>query len=232
MNRKISFLKSGYVFILLIFIAVLGFWETYFVKFFNGSNDISFYIHFHFFTVTMWMGLLILQPILIKKKRFSLHKLIGKLSYVIFPILLISVVLLAHNNNSIDEPNIGLDLFLPFKDIILLLVSFYIAIRYRKTANIHARGMIATGIIFIEPALVRLINNYIIPLPEAYILNMLLIYAVLGYLIFRERKSTSGRWVFPIILVLYIIVHSVVITGVKFEFWNSFTLWFLNLPLT
>ena len=232
MNKKINFLKSGYFFVLLIFIAVLGFWQTYFGKFIDGSADFSFYIHFHFFTVALWIILLVLQPILIKNKQLVLHKLIGKFSYVLFPILLLSVVLLAHNNNSIDEPNIELEIFLPFKDIIILLIAFYIAIRYRKTMNIHARGMIATGIVFIEPALVRLINNYIIPLPKGYILNIVIIYLLLGYLIYRERRSKKGRWVFPIILAMYIVVHFIILNGVNIEIWNSFTLWFMNLPLT
>ena len=120
---------------------------------------------------------------------------------------------------------------MPFKDIIILLIAFYIAIRYRKTMNIHARGMIATGIVFIEPALVRLINNYIIPLPEGYILNIVIIYLLLGYLIYRERRSKKGRWVFPIILAMYIVVHFIILNGVNIEIWNSFTLCFMNLPL-
>ena len=98
--------------------------------------------------------------------------------------------------------------------------------------NIHARGMIATGIVFIEPALVRLINNYIGPFPIACIVSIVIIYTLLGYLIFRERYSKKGRWVFPLILGIYFVVYMIIITQVKIGAWESFTVWFINLPLT
>lgn len=226
-----TFIKSGYYFLLLIPLAIIGFWKTYFGRILN-SEDFEFYVHFHFITVALWVVLLVAQPILIRKKNLKLHRILGKLSFILFPILLISVVLLAHSRHSLEEPNLGVMLFLPFKDIILLLTAFFIAIRYKKEMAIHARGMIATGIVFIEPALARLLMNYVVDFPMAYIVNIIIIYCLLGYLIFRERKATKGRFVFPTILGIYVVVHALVLTQVPLDSWNRFCNWFIALPLT
>lgn len=156
---KLRFEISGYYFIGLIALVVLGFWPSYFAKFFNGTADFNFYFHFHASMVILWIAMLITQPLLIRKKKLALHRLIGKLSYVVFPLIFISVILLVHSRHNIDQEDLDIRLFVPFKDLIILATAYYIAIRYRHDINLHARGMVATGIVFIEPALVRFIMN-------------------------------------------------------------------------
>src|ERR1700712_3913685 len=93
-TAKLRFDKSGYYFIGLVAIVFLGFWPSYFSRFFNGTNNYSFYFHFHAIMMSLWVAILITQPILIRKKKLAVHRLIGKLSYVIMPVLLISVLLI------------------------------------------------------------------------------------------------------------------------------------------
>jgi heme exporter protein D len=158
-KAKINFNNSGYYFIGLYVLAVLGFWPSYFAKFFNGAGDFAFYFHFHAAMVTLWVFCLVIQPMLIRKKMLSLHRLIGKASYVIMPMLFLSVILLAHYripshivviNN---EKNYGLHLFIPFKDLLVLGMMYTLAIRYRHNIHIHARAMVATGIVLLSQRL-------------------------------------------------------------------------------
>lgn len=227
---KINFEYSGYFFIGLVLLALLGFWKSYFAPLFSGEG-FSFYFHFHFTMVMTWMAMLIIQPLLIRFKRLKLHRQIGRLSYFIMPLIFISMLLLINHAHSIEEGDLSV-LFIAFKDLILLSVAFYVAIRYRKTPAIHARGMIATGIIFIEPALVRTIDNYLLPLPAGYFLSILLLYGLLFLLIIRERKAHRGRWVFPLILGTYIIVHGIYISGIFDSILHKFGTWYVQLPLT
>ena len=44
---KLRFDLSGYYFFGLVLLVLLGFWSSYFAKFFNGTADFSFYFHFH-----------------------------------------------------------------------------------------------------------------------------------------------------------------------------------------
>jgi len=52
-----SFHNSGFYFIVLLFLAVIGFWQSYFSKLFG---DINSYIHFHAITMMLWVGMLIM----------------------------------------------------------------------------------------------------------------------------------------------------------------------------
>ncbi len=63
--------NSHYLFIAVLFMAIVGFWKTYFGKV-PSFNGVSGLMHFHAFMVLSWLGILIAQPILIlNKKRFS-----------------------------------------------------------------------------------------------------------------------------------------------------------------
>ena len=230
---NLPFTRSGYYLAGLVVLAFAGFWPSYFSKLFNGTLDYAGYFHLHAITALLWIAMLIAQPILIRNKKFALHRQIGKLSYVAFPLLLISVLLLAHSQAH-GRDNMAIELFFPFKDLIVLCVAYPIAIYYRRQVEIHARAMIATGIVFIEPALVRLINHQ---LPEGsgmfgYQMTIACVYGLLILLIFNERKRNKGRWVFPLILGIYLIVHSIILGNIQIGLWERFASWFAQLPLT
>lgn len=235
-KRKLDFEKSGYFFIGLFALVLLGFWPSYFSKFIDGTADFNFYFHFHAVTATLWLILLIIQPILIRKKKILLHRSLGKFSYVLVPLIFISVMLLGHNRITGNEEDLGLSLWIPFKDLFILGIAYFIAIRYRHSMQIHARGMIAAGIVLIEPALVRFILYVFFPesgfAPEGYLATIIIIYLIFIFLMIVERKQKSGRWVFPLILGLYIFVHAVIVFQIQIAPWQAFAKWFASLPLT
>jgi len=235
-KKTVAFEKSGYYFIALFVLALAGFWPSYFAKFFDGTADFTFYFHFHAFFATLWILMLIAQPILIRQKKFELHRKIGKLSYILVPLIFISIILLAHSTLRGPKENLGLELWVPFKDLLIFAVGYGIAIKYRKTMAIHARGMIVAGIVLIEPALVRLILYVFFPdqgfAPSGYISMIVLLYMLFIGLIIAERRQAVGRWVFPLALGLYVFVHSVLVFQLKIPGWQAFAEWFAALPLT
>lgn len=234
-TSKIRFDNSGYYFFALVIIVILGFWPSYFSGFFNGINSYSFYFHFHACMMTAWIGMLIVQPILIRKKKLRIHKMIGKVSYIVMPLLFISILLLVHSRiKGSEREDMGLSIFVPFKDLLILGTTYIIAIRYRHNLQIHARAMIATGIIFIEPALSRFMGHSVFKNDGtvAYLSTIGIIYALLITLMIIERKQKSARWIFPLVLAMYIMVHSVLIFSIEIPFLNSFAKWFASLPLT
>ena len=234
-KRTLQFKNTGYYFIGLLILAFLGFWPSYFSKFFDGSADFTFYFHFHAVLAVIWILFLIVQPFLIYRKQVDLHRLIGKLSYILVPLIYISIILLAHSRIDPLAPDRYIGLWFPFKDLIIFGAGYGIAIRYRKQMAIHARGMIVAGIVLIEPALVRFISYVFFPgefNPAAYLLTIGLVYALLIALIVRDRKEKKGRWVFPLALGLYLIVHSLIIFQIELRPWEIFVDWFASLPLT
>jgi hypothetical protein len=229
---KIRFQFSGYFFIALVIVVLAGFWPSYFSKFFNGTNDFAFYFHFHATIMMLWIASLILQPILIKKKMLEWHRFIGRLSYILFPLIFVSVIFVTHSRHPLEEKDLDLNLFIPFKDLVILGTAYAIAIVYRHKVELHARGMIATGIVFIEPSLSRLFDYTIAPFPTAYFLTITTVFLLLVGLIILERNQQQGRWVFPLILALYIMMHSIIILEIHITPWVYFSKWFASLPLT
>ena len=234
-RRKQLFENSGIYFFGLFLLAIAGFWPSYFAKLFDGTADFSFYFHFHTVIVTSWVFMLISQPLLIRLNNNKLHRFVGTASYFLVPLIYISVLLLKHSLITGKEENLGIILWIPLKDLLLFSVGYSIAIRYRKNVALHARGMIVTGIVFIEPALVRLINNLSIAFPKfisnGYLLTIFLIYGLIISLIIVERKHKKGRWIFPLTLMLYIFVHAVIIFKINSPL-QKFAEWFSHLPLT
>lgn len=235
-QRALPFVNSSPYFILLFALAIVGFWPSYFSKFFDGTGDFGFFFHFHATFAVLWILMLIVQPTLIRKKKFGLHRKIGKLSYVLVPFVFLSIILLAHHTLKGPKENLGLELWIPAKDLLIFAVGYGIAIRYRHQIAIHARGMIVAGIVLIEPALVRLILYVFFPDagfdPSGYLITVGIVYLLLVGLLIAERKHKTGRWVFPLAFALYVFVHSVLIFQVHIPPWQAFAEWFALLPLT
>ncbi|TXE14484.1 hypothetical protein [Algoriphagus aquimarinus] len=235
-TKKIKFDNSGYYALGLIALAILGFWPTYFSKFLDGTANFNFYFHFHFAMSALWIALLIVQPILIKKKKLSIHRQIGKLSFVILPLFLISVILLKHYmiGGEVTEGS-GASMWFLFKNLIVIGIMYIIAMVNRRNVQIHARAMIATGIVFIEPTLGRFIIITLLPEINFMVglgITFLIMYALIISLIIIERKQTSGRWVFPLFLILLMVFHFLFFFQVSFPLLDSIANWFVRLPIT
>ncbi|MFD3394452.1 hypothetical protein U0R10_07465 [Aquirufa sp. OSTEICH-129V] len=234
--KKLQFDLSGYYFFGLVLLVCLGFWPSYFAKFFYGTANFSFYFHFHATVLILWMSLLIIQPILIRNKQVAIHRLLGKISYLLIPLIFISIILLTHSRIPhqgplTDDHLVGT--FNSYKDLIILATAFFIAIRYKKDYQLHARGMIVTGLACIEPAFIRFAFRVISDPFVAYLTTIFTLYAVFLWIIYRERKQAKARWVFPLIVGLYVIAHGLVLFDMLYlPFWRDFVMWFAHLPLT
>ena len=150
--------NSHYLFIAVLLMAIAGFWKTYFGKIptFDGVSGL---MHFHAVMVLSWLGILIVQPILILNKKVEMHRLVGKMSYIVVPILLISIILLMRlsfiKNTLPANPDIDIRL-VGVADLTFFIPCYLIAIYFRKNTKYHARFMVMTVLPFINPALGRL----------------------------------------------------------------------------
>lgn len=219
----------------LLIIAALAFWPSYFAP---GLRYSSSHIHIHAATATVWMLMLIAQPWLISRYRYDLHRQIGVVSFAIAPLVVISMVLLANFRLRSSTPAAyqlqTYILYLQISLAFLFSISYLLAMVYRKQAEIHARFMICTGLTLIDPVFARLFY-WIHPTSAAdhQWLTFGLTDLIFVFLIILERRNPRGRWVFPFMLLAFIILQiPALLMLTDRPAWQSFAMWFASLPIT
>ncbi|GAB2558518.1 hypothetical protein [Spirosoma aerophilum] len=85
--RHISF-----QFIALLLISMAGFWKTYLIRFPAFYGFVTAH-HLHGLLMLLWVVLLIAQPLLIRAKNIELHRILGKASYVLMPLMVLSMLM-------------------------------------------------------------------------------------------------------------------------------------------
>lgn len=215
----------------LMLLAIIGFWPTYFSQLF-GPGGFNGYFHFHAAMATLWIIILIIQPVLIRTKRYALHRRIGTIAHIVLALFFLSVILLTHHQLSSAESIRYVSAFIPCRDLVIVGVAYTIAMRYDQVIGIHARGMIATGIAFIEPSLIRAISSVFPDLDHKYYWTIGITYVIIMLLIIIGRKQKPGRWVFPLILGIYIVAHVIIIRRLPLGYFEDAVDWFVSLPIT
>ena len=185
MDRTYKYL--GYFLLLLIPLIFAGFYKTYFQPFPNFSKNIDAYIHLHAIIAAIWVAILIVQPFLIVQKKVTLHRTVGKLSYVVFPLLIISFIpRIIKTYNAGDFPY----LFFPLGDGSLLILFYVLAIYYKRKTAKHMRYMIASALVLLGPTFGRIGPN-LMGWSELLTQNIeyAIIYSILISLILYDRKN-------------------------------------------
>jgi len=204
-------------------------------RYYSRLSDASFYLHLHAITAILWFALLIAQPLLIKKRNFELHRLLGKLSYPVAAMIVISVILLAHSRIAVTPEEYFVRrshaIYLQLSLALVFAVTYAFAIWYRKTRDIHARLMVATVFTFIDPVFDRFISMYMLFITiRGEWLTFGFINLILISLAITDRNQPRVRWVFPGLLFLYLIIEMPIffqLTGMGW--WQSFAAWFASL---
>lgn len=199
--RKLNYMEKeykniGFIFLLFVPLTFLGFYKTYFVLSPEFQGTVDFYTHIHAVIASLWITLLITQPLLIRAKNYNLHRTLGKISYFVFLALILSFI-----PQMIKEYGKGLFPLNASFDIALLLLFYVLAIKNKNDVAIHMRYMIAIALIFVGPTLGRIIFFLLglehlgpLQIPYLIVINILLI------LIFWDKKN--GRKYQPYLVAL------------------------------
>lgn len=233
--RSFHLAATGPWFASLLLLAIITFWPTY-VSLSPSAN--SFYTHFHAMVATAWVLLLIAQPMLMRSGRLRTHRALGKVSWVLAPVFVIAAVLLAHSRIvEFEGPRYAIQtyvLWLQFSLTAVFVLAWALAMAYRKRMQLHARFMICTGLTLIDPVVVRLmlwVDNT--PSWSYQWFTFLLTDFLLLLLIWLERNAREGRWVFPLMLGVFMLAQVPALYGLTGQaWWQGFAAWFTGLPLT
>ena len=236
MKLERTLFEKSHIYFLGFFLVVLSaFWLTYITRIFEQEN---YRMHLHGATLFLWCLMLIVQPLLIRKKMNLLHRWIGKFSYVLVPALVFTTLDLFRyrikSQPAIDYASVALVL----NALIAFIILYGLAIYYRKKSALHARYMLCTVFPFLTPATDRIMFVYFpstieyFPMlngqPNVMILGFALADIILIGLCIWDWRSHRRLNVFPVALVVLLFYHYSVNTFYQYDFWKSFSDWLIN----
>ena len=185
-----------------------GFYKNHTSEFPNFV-DKTVIIHIHGALLMTWILLLIVQPVLIKTGRNELHRTIGKVSYVLGPLIIIFLFLVGKGSywrsiGKFPEHDILRDIVLDARGLYSFAIFWALAMLYRKDSTVHMRYMIATGILAIGPGVGRgLINTLGLDIGTALtitdVVSLVIVGFLLGYDIYRKKNYKPFLVVFIVL---------------------------------
>jgi len=223
---------------------ILAFWPSYFSRVLSQQ---SYHAHAHGIAMLLWCALLITQAFLIRNRHRALHKWIGKLSFALVPIIVLTTVNFIHFRlRDIPVPQLPTAAYyllaLILNALVVFVALYALAIYYRHNAALHARYMIATVFPLFTPVTDRLIGAHLpsvvglVPriegTPVLPVVGFALADAILIALALWDWRFNRRIVAFPIALGLLLLYHASVLTFYDFGPWRSFCSWFMNLPLS
>ncbi|AOL22598.1 hypothetical protein Ga0102493_111572 [Erythrobacter litoralis] len=224
----LPFPRAHYWVLTLLIATFAAFWPSYFMVF----TDASFAHHLHGITATLWMVLIITQSYTIHNGHFRAHGVAGLLSLPLIP-LFTAGGLLATQVTVVEvtpfREMFGLNL--AFADLVASVFvpfSFFMALRHRRTPDLHARYLLATIFPLIGPVLSRLLASYVpgfriraaeelYKFGHAADASFLLTVLVLGWLVMRDARA--GKPVLPFTLGLIAVLGMFAYKLVGFTAW-------------
>ena len=234
LNTKIYF-----AFIVFLIAVIIAFWRSYFSVLLFQPTALN---HLHGLSMTLWVLLLIIQPLLIKFNLRSIHRAIGKFSYFLFPFILFSILLLLKHN--MKGVSLDHDSTIAFQALVLISalafgLIYFLAVKNKSRSDIHARYMVSTLFPIITPVTDRLISRHLqhwvayAPQiggnPMLPFFGFILADILLLVLLIWDLKSNKRKVVFPIVFIIVLLFQISVFTLYKFQWWKDFCLWFISL---
>jgi len=159
LTPKVFFIAMGFLFILL----QIAFHPEY-IKYFPQFQGFNWVHHTHGAIMVSWVIMLIIQPYLIYKGKYKSHKLVGKISYLTAPLMIISMFLATRQNylTTVDK--------IPFRDVayiqalnfitpLIFLLFYSLAIINKKDVFKHQRYMIGTSFILLTAVISRILQH-------------------------------------------------------------------------
>lgn len=223
MEKKYN--NIGYIFLILLVLIISGFYKTYFglIPTFNGVPKMA---HLHAAAFLCWFALLIIQPILIRQKKYKQHRILGKISYGLAILVILTIIGMTkvdYQKDILTEPkNVVLaSLEINFLDIVFFLIFYLTAILNSKKLFVHISFIVASTLVISAPGLARLYSQIFEKAAPIFVL--LTIYLTLiGFMIFEKKKFNRNILGSPYLLIIgmFMIEHILIITTPNSKAWQ------------
>jgi len=204
--------RNTAIFIFIILLGVQwGFYQSYTSQFPDFKN-ITPLIHVHGALMMTWLFLLIVQPLLIQTGRVALHRTIGKVAWLLGPLIIISLFLMGKTGFAraaeagVTEHRNFTFIVLDMRGLLSFAIFWILAMYKRKQPDAHMRYMIATGILAIGPGVSRGLSvSFGLSLGTAMsitdVLDLLIVGVLLVSDVYRKKDYKPFLTVFTVLLI-------------------------------
>lgn len=225
-----------YFFGVIALITFVGFYKKYFslAPDFPGLKNIH---HFHALILTTWLVLLIVQPIFIARNKLTIHRILGKFSYLLAPVAFVSMLLAYHNqylrfiSEGQTEEFVLSFVFSPMTDAIPFIILYVLAILNKRETPKHMRYMIATGVIIGGPGVGRIFMTWMnMEIFMAIQMVVLLTLITFVSLIIYDRVKKKAFHINPytVAFIIWLIPNILIAFFPATPIWQSFAKWLVT----
>jgi hypothetical protein len=176
------------------------------------------------------------QPVLINRQKFSIHRFLGRITYVLAPLIFILMQLVYRNQYFRLEgtiphaSNLGL-IFMQFTDTFPFIIIYILAIAYRKDIPKHMRFMISSAILIVGAGLTRILVFYVGLSFEAssYVGPVILLVIFLGFIVYDivKRKPVSTN-AFTLATIIFLIPNVLWFIVPSTAWWQATAQWIVD----
>lgn len=220
----------------LLLLAAAAFWPAYLSKPWAGIDR---YTHVHAAFGTLWLLVLVVQPVLMFRGARAAHRAVGRSSLFVAVGFVISGVLLTHFRVSRMTEAVfakeGLYIYLPLAVTLAFAAACVLGIRWRKSAAVHARFMLSTGLLLLDPVLARIMYFYLPPLPSDHLyqgISFSLVAGAMIVLVHSLPPQAMGRVWYRNYCIGTVAILALFFAVPATSAWMTFVNWFRALPLT
>jgi hypothetical protein len=158
-----AYRNIGYFLLALLPIFVAGFWVPYFSEIPQFEPSITVPVHLHALLLFAWIVLLVVQPLAIRSGAFGLHRVLGRVSYVLMPLIVLSAIAMIHKEyqehlaSGMRSGAAQAAEVLSASQLVLLGIFYCSAILSIKRRDVaaHMRYMICIALVLLPAGLAR-----------------------------------------------------------------------------
>lgn len=204
-------------------LAAAAFWPSYFSRFVAVPLE----VHLHGVTMTAWCLMLVAQATLIRTGRPDAHRALGRVSYVLVPLIVLATLALAQfvlrNAKTPFTPEVLYFFYLQISLTVVLAFAYVQALRHRAQPAVHATYMIGTGLALVDPVVSRLaFYAFALQPPVTEILAFVLVDAVLVALLLDAGRSRERRQATRVLLAVFVIAQLPAFVLPQTSAWRTF----------
>jgi uncharacterized membrane protein len=205
----------GYFLLILVAFVAAGFYKPYFSLIPNFNADITPLVQAHAILLMSFVALLVAQPLLIRNKQKEFHKILGKLTYFLMPLLVAScvgVIFKEYDEALSRAGSVELarrSIFSDAAQLFLLVVFYLLAVLNQRNVPVHMRYMIAVALIVAPAGIARVLGYWFeVPRYASGLASNALLDAVLIALILYDRRHHLNFRPYLLVLPLFVLSHA------------------------